>query len=225
MSDYSAMSLVLSVLLVLSALLRLLRRTLCRSRGGAALPAAVTLLGGGLLLALAAAVIIRFTGPHMLLPALLLLVLFLTGAAALEGLSRMRGKGMFLAASLLAAWLLGVAVITVMMRRSGDTQVLLRFDALGAAMRKQSFEPLVDPLENLLLFLPLGLLLPRADAEPHARWMNVLSTALLLTAAIEGAQLLFRLGQADVEDLAANVLGALAGFALQHILPRSASHS
>lgn len=104
----------------------------------------------------------------------------------------------------------------ILLRQPSETDTLLRFDAFSDVSRYGSLEPLIDVVMNVVLFLPLGLLLPRADSERYV-WMNVLSTALMLTASVEAFQLLFSLGQADVEDLAANVLGAMAGFMLYRI--------
>ncbi|MBQ2953879.1 MAG: VanZ family protein [Clostridia bacterium] len=221
MSDFAAMSQLLSVLLLVSGGLRLLRRTLCTAQGGTALPAAALLAGYGLLSAALCTIITRFAGAEMLLPALLLLVTLLTAAAALAGLCRLPGRVGLGCAVLLALWCAGVLLVTVLLRRAEEANILLRFDALPAILRQRSLEPLLDLLGNVLLFLPLGLLLPRADSLSRAAWLNVLSAALLMTAAIEGLQMLFQLGQADVEDLMANVLGALCGLGLHHLLRRS----
>ena len=219
MSDQAIMSQILCSLLLVSGGLRLLRRTLSASRGGTALPVSALLAGYGLLSVALCAIISHFVGFQMLLPALLALVTLLTGAAALEGLCHLRERSGFLCTALLALWGLGVIVVTILLRQADDTRVLLRFDALPAVFRQRSAEPLLDVLGNILLFLPLGLLLPRADGLKRAAWLNVLSTALLLTALIEGLQMLFHLGQADVEDLMANTLGALCGLGLHHLLP------
>lgn len=220
MSDYARMSQLLCALLLLSGGLRLLRRTLCAARGSAALPAAALMTGYGLLSASLCAIVTRFTGIELLLPALLLLVTLLTGAAALAGLSRLRGWRSLAPVLLLMLWGASALCVTVLLRPAEDTRILLRFDAFSDVARLGSLRPLGDVLLNLLLFLPLGALLPLADPEPRLSWLNVLSTALLLTAAIEGLQLMFRLGQADVEDLAANVLGAACAMALSPLLHR-----
>ena len=109
----------------------------------------------------------------------------------------------------------------MLLRQPGEALIHLRFDVLADVSRLHSLRPLRDVLLNLLLLLPLGVLLPLADRAPHV-WLNTLSTVLLLSAAAEGVQLLFSLGQADVEDLAANVLGAMAGCGLSQLLRRRA---
>ena len=217
MSDHLTMQWLLSALLIASGAARLTRRTLCRQPS--ARPATLTL--GGLLTAVFCLIITQFASQALLLPALLLLVGLATGAAALQGFACGRWtRGRIAASALLALWLAALFILTVLLREPGDTNILLHFDALPQVISRRDLRPLRDTMQNLLLFLPLGLLLPIADSDSEAAWLNVLSTALLLTAAVEGAQLLFRLGQADVEDLSANVLGAMGGWALQHLLRR-----
>lgn len=220
MTDHATMSLLLCLLLLLSGELRLLRRTLLAARSSALSAAALLLAGYTLLSAALCVLITRYAGLHLLLPALLSLVSMLTGAAALAGLSRLRGWRSLAPVLLLMLWGASALCVTVLLRPAEDTRILLRFDAFSDVARLGSLRPLGDVLLNLLLFLPLGALLPLADPEPRLSWLNVLSTALLLTAAIEGLQLMFRLGQADVEDLAANVLGAACAMALSPLLRR-----
>lgn len=222
MNNRDTMQLVLCTLLLISGLLRLLRRTLCRTQESAALPVTVLLAGGGLLSAAFCAVITHFAGPGMLLPSVLLLSAALAVWAAADSLALLKERSVLVAALLIALWLTALAGVTLLLRQRGETEVFLRFDMLSDISRRGSLEPLTDVLMNLAIFLPLGLLLPWADRQPLG-WLNVLSTALLLTASIEALQLLFSLGQADVEDLAANVIGALAGLGIRRLLTAGSS--
>lgn len=216
MSDHLIMQWVLCALLILSGILRLTRRTLCRQPE--ALPATLTL--AGLLTAVFCLIIVLAASQALLLPALLLLVGFATGAAALQGSSGAWTRTRSAAAVLLALWTAALLVATVLVRERSDTNILLRFDALEDVMRRSDLSSIKHLTQNVLLFLPLGVLLPFADAQRRSGWLNVLSTALLMTATIEAAQLLFQLGQADVEDLLANILGAMTGWGMQHLLCR-----
>ena len=221
MNDRDAMQLLLCALLLLSCLTRLIRRTLCALQGDRALP--VVMLSAGFLLFSGAlcGIIERFAGSAMLLPALLLLTIFGTCAALLQSLVSLRTLRQLLPALGLAAWIAAFITGTVLLRQPVEALILLRFDVLADVSRLHSLRPLRDVLLNLLLLFPLGVLLPLADRAPHV-WLNTLSTVLLLSAAAEGVQLLFSLGQADVEDLAANVLGAMAGCGLSQLLRRRA---
>ena len=223
MNDQFNMQLLLTVLLILSGVLRLLRRTLCHAQGDAAAPAGALLLGSGLFAAAFSFIIAHFAGREMLLPAWLLLVLFGTAAAGVQRIPRLDSRSCIISAALLTLWVVAATLITVLLRRSGDTRVLMHLATLQSALTGGNAAARQDVLLNLLLFLPLGMLLPRADAQVKLSWLNVLSTALALTCAIEGLQLIFHLGQADLTDLITNILGALCGWLLQRI-PHRATH-
>ena len=64
---------------------------------------------------------------------------------------------------------------------------------------------------NVLLFMPLGYLLP-VSIRRFNRWWQVLSIGFLFSLLIETVQLLTRLGWFDASDLLHNTLGALIGY-------------
>ena len=66
---------------------------------------------------------------------------------------------------------------------------------------------------NILLFIPLGILLPLAWKN-FASPLRLLGAAFALSLLLETTQLLFALGNFDVDDLLLNILGALMGFVL-----------
>jgi len=72
---------------------------------------------------------------------------------------------------------------------------------------------------NIAAFVPLGILLPvvlcskRKFAATHA-----VSTAFLLLA--ETAQLIFRVGVFDIDDILLNMIGVLSGYAIYLILAK-----
>jgi glycopeptide antibiotics resistance protein len=70
---------------------------------------------------------------------------------------------------------------------------------------------------NLLLLLPVGLLGPIAFPAMNG-WVRVLVVALVLSAAIELAQLGIPNRSADVDDMLVNVVGALIGYAIFRFL-------
>ena len=218
MNDLDVMQLLLCILLLVSGLLRLIRQTCCRTRTGIASTTLVVTVGYTLFSVALCLIIAHFVSRQLLLPTLLLLLCTATAAAALAGIRQLRSKTEIFTAVLIGVWLAALAAVTLVLREVSETSVLLHFDAFSRVSRFSSLEPLVDILMNIVLFLPLGYLLPIADHE-HFVWLNVLSTALLLTASVEALQLLFSLGQADVEDLATNVLGAIIGLFLHYFLP------
>jgi glycopeptide antibiotics resistance protein len=70
---------------------------------------------------------------------------------------------------------------------------------------------------NLLLLLPVGLLGPIALPAMNG-WLRVLLVALVLSLAIEAAQLVVPNRMADVDDVLLNVIGALLGYAILSVL-------
>ena len=64
---------------------------------------------------------------------------------------------------------------------------------------------------NVIMFIPLGFLLPLLFRRLRRLWKVLLTTALAITA-VELAQLLTLLGSCDTDDLILNVLGAAIGY-------------
>ena len=61
-------------------------------------------------------------------------------------------------------------------------------------------------IENILLFVPLGILVPMRFYSVR-RWKGMVGIALFLSLAVEVLQFVFRCGKSEVDDLIANVLG------------------
>ena len=67
-----------------------------------------------------------------------------------------------------------------------------------------------DTYLNILVFVPLGFLLPQVWRR--ARWWKVLLIGFGVSLLIEALQLVTRLGWFDIDDILANTLGAVAGY-------------
>lgn len=65
---------------------------------------------------------------------------------------------------------------------------------------------------NVVLFIPLGFLPALGRSPRRSGWCLLL--AALLIAAVEAAQLLLRVGSADVDDWLLNMLGVLLGYGI-----------
>jgi glycopeptide antibiotics resistance protein len=81
---------------------------------------------------------------------------------------------------------------------------------------------------NVLLFVPLGVLLPLTAAR-FRTFRSVFVAGLLLSVSIEGIQLGLLLGRlmnraADIDDVILNTIGAALGYAIWALLFRGASH-
>ena len=66
---------------------------------------------------------------------------------------------------------------------------------------------------NIAMFLPLGVLLPLA-VKRFQRWYWMLAAGAGISLVIEGFQHFLNRGQADVDDLICNTLGAMLGYCL-----------
>jgi glycopeptide antibiotics resistance protein len=74
---------------------------------------------------------------------------------------------------------------------------------------------------NALFLLPIGLLGPIA-LPALDRWWRILLVAVLISAAVEVAQLWISERSADVDDVMVNVAGAALGFLVHRTVRRSA---
>ena len=127
---------------------------------------------------------------------------------------------------LLLAWL-AVIVSATLAGRGGlsypPEPELLPFHSYRAVMAGENPELLRSTFMNAVLFYPMGLLgcdvLPRRWSRKRRVFVTVALCALL-SLGIESTQYLFALGQAEVDDVIHNALGALLGGAICEILPR-----
>lgn len=75
----------------------------------------------------------------------------------------------------------------------------------------------VNLFGNIIMFIPLGFLLPRVFPKLRRLYRVLLVTALVITA-VEIAQLFTLVGSCDIDDLILNVIGAAMGYLLhKHI--------
>lgn len=119
---------------------------------------------------------------------------------------------------LLLCYLGGLAAITLLQRENhgvmgrGYIQAW-PFLAFMEAWNAFTLQVWLNPLLNIAMFFPLGILLP-LTAKPFRRWYWTLAAGLGASFAIETAQFFTGRGQADVDDLLCNTLGAMIGFCL-----------
>ena len=64
----------------------------------------------------------------------------------------------------------------------------------------------IQNVNNILFFIPFGLLLP------IKKWWKVLLAALCFSIAIEACQYIFALGLCELDDVISNTLGAMVGY-------------
>ena len=124
-------------------------------------------------------------------------------------------KGQAVAVLLLLCYLGGLAAITFMNRMDGMQMgvQLHPFLAFWEAWNNFTLQIWLNPLLNIAMFLPLGVLLPLA-AKPFQQWYWTLAAGAGASLVIEVLQYILGRGQADVDDLICNILGAMLGYCL-----------
>ena len=72
---------------------------------------------------------------------------------------------------------------------------------------------------NVIMFIPLGFLLPRVFPRLE-KWWKVLAAAIGIVTAVELVQLVTLLGTCDIDDLILNLLGAIMGYSIHSLLTK-----
>ncbi len=223
MSEQELLQKIMIGLLLAGCYFVILRKIYRRSAARQAISAAaVVLLFLFGMLAVTLLAVSRALGTEIVLLAILIMISFLTVVGAVLYLIRcFRNINLGIAAILLL-YLVIVGCVTVFSRStSGDHTIsLLRMDALERALRTHSIEPVRHILLNIVLFVPLGLLLPYMDEDNLNDVIYALIFSLSLSVLIESTQLFWNLGQADLTDIMANVLGGGLGHLLYCLLRR-----
>lgn len=130
---------------------------------------------------------------------------------------------------LLLAWLAVIVSATL----AGRSEIpfcpepeLLPFHSYRAVLAGENRELLRSNFMNVALFYPLGLFGCDVLPESWSRKCRIFTAAalcVLLSLGIECLQYLFALGQAEVDDVIHNGLGAFLGGAICEILPKKTS--
>ena len=120
-------------------------------------------------------------------------------------------------ALLFLAWLAVIAVATLTARTPGlipTAPELIPFHSYRAVMAGENKEILRSNFMNVVLFYPAGLFACELLPKSWSRAKRVILVAVLfalVSAGIEFCQYHFALGQAEVDDVIHNALGALIG--------------
>lgn len=117
---------------------------------------------------------------------------------------------------LFGVYFLLVAYVTLFMRvGSVDASILTTpFDDIREAFIRKNPAILRHFLLNVAMFVPFGYLIPATNPRYLRKWSFAMMGGLIVSTVIEGCQMLFCLGQSDVDDIIANTLGAVIGYAL-----------
>jgi VanZ like family. len=221
--NIDVMQLLLVAILLLCGYFFLFQAVARRAASRSSIPMlAVVLLLVYLLVSLPLVLIIsQMGGMGFTFLALLILAAFIGVIAFLAFLFknfRQINKGMLL---LFLLYLLMTSYVTVFSRRGRvQTDIMLKFDSIEEAVRRHSLEPLQHLWLNVALFVPIGMLFPAICPPRLDKLSCVFPLGLLLTTLIETTQLMLRIGQCDLEDLAANTVGACLGLLLFRLYRR-----
>lgn len=107
-----------------------------------------------------------------------------------------------------------VLYLTVFMRiGSVDTSIVTTpFDDLKDAIQYRDPALVQHMALNVLLFVPFGYLIPAMHPEKLRKCSFAFLGGIVCSTIIEGIQMIFSLGQSDIDDIIANSIGAVIGY-------------
>lgn len=109
---------------------------------------------------------------------------------------------------------LAVILFITLFIRAGQHNESVRtvlFEDITNWLRTHDIKYLRHTLQNAALFLPLGILFPMVSGK-FAAAVPVMLCGASVSTFIETTQLILAAGQCDINDIAANTIGALAGY-------------
>ena len=149
---------------------------------------------------------------------LILLITVLTLAFAAVYTKHLHRRSCRPLLSILLVVLVSVILISTLFTRSGRaealTPILALFESYKTVLNGGNPELLRSCFMNMVLFYPVGLLAFVLLPQKWAPYLKILLIGLtfgLLSAGIECAQYVYALGQAEVDDVLHNTLGAVIG--------------
>lgn len=116
--------------------------------------------------------------------------------------------------ALLTGYIISLVYVTLLRGGSAEFRSinLHLFRAWREAWNNYSVKNWLNVLLNVAMFVPLGVLLPLISLKLR-KWYASIGTGFCLSLVIELLQLWFGSGVSDVDDLFANTLGAVIGYA------------
>lgn len=112
------------------------------------------------------------------------------------------------------AYILAVLYVTTFMRKGGSNTTV-QMEVMNW-VRKDGVVNFHHVLQNIAMFVPLGLLFPfltDSDSTIGKKILLAVSFALLFSVTIETGQFILRSGTCDIDDILANTLGGAIGAA------------
>lgn len=91
------------------------------------------------------------------------------------------------------------------------------FHQLREALNTQNWEIVEHNVQNVILFVPMGILIPLINRHHFQKFSYAFFAGMIVSTCIETIQYLFRLGTCDIDDIIANTLGAVIGFLIARL--------
>lgn len=119
-------------------------------------------------------------------------------------------------------YLFAILLVTLVTRRPRADVVLQTemFASVKEFMVKGTVEDLNHMVLNIVMFMPLGYLFVQMHPQKLGDPAKVVGVGIMLSSVIETCQLIFRLGNCDMDDILANTIGIFLGWALFKIIHR-----
>ena len=119
-------------------------------------------------------------------------------------------------------YLFAVLYMTMLGRQGKtiDTVLMQPFESVSEAIATHSLEPMRHFFLNIVMFVPVGFLFAMIDPEELYKLKYAIPAGLFFSVVIESVQLILHKGQADIDDVIANVLGAVVGLIFYRIFHR-----
>ncbi|MBM6949493.1 VanZ family protein [Mordavella massiliensis] len=162
----------------------------------------------------------QYKGLLLFIAAFVLLYVFFMHWINVRFLNRLRQPAALIS---LAVELLAIASFTLLFREAGTQRryELELFWSYRTWIFGKSVALGMEILNNILLFFPLGFVI--TDALKRCSFAGVLFLSGFISCLVEFSQYYFRLGLFEFDDIFNNVLGALAGWCVFHMLKGSRS--
>ena len=108
-----------------------------------------------------------------------------------------------------------VLYLTVFMRIGAEVDVSIvttPFDDLTRAIQTGNPALVQHMALNVALFIPFGYLIPAMNPDKIRKCSFAFWGGIMCSTVIEGVQMVFSLGQSDIDDIIANSIGAVIGY-------------
>lgn len=108
-----------------------------------------------------------------------------------------------------------VLYLTVFMRIGAEVDVSIvttPFDDLTRAIQTRNPALVQHMALNVALFIPFGYLIPAMNPDKLRKCSFAFLGGIMCSTVIEGVQMVFSLGQSDIDDIIANSIGAVIGY-------------